>query len=91
MGHVDNERCYTYVGEWDIQEIAVTSVQFLLFKNSYLLLFFRAISVAYGVQLELQLPAYATAREMWDLNYFCDLALRLWQCLILNLLSEATD
>ena len=42
-----------------------------------------------GVELELQLPAYATATQ--DLNYVCDLHHRSWQCQILNQLSTARD
>ena len=41
------------------------------------------------VQLELQLPAYATA--IWDLSCTCNLHHSSWQQWILNLLSEARD
>ena len=33
-----------------------------------------------GVQSELQLPAYTTARAMQDLSHVCDLHLSSWQC-----------
>ena len=44
-----------------------------------------------GVELELQLPAYATATAMWDPSHICDLCHTLWQPQILNPLSEAKD
>ena len=43
------------------------------------------------VILELQLPAYTTATAMQDLNHSCDLCHSLWQCWILDPLSEARD
>ena len=44
-----------------------------------------------GVQLELQLPAYATAIAKWDPSRICDLHQSSWQHQILNPLSEARD
>ena len=44
-----------------------------------------------GVESELQLLAYATATAMPDLSHTCDQHHSLWQCQILNLLSEARD
>ena len=44
-----------------------------------------------GVELELQLLAYATVTVMTDLSHICDLGRSLWQCQILNPLSEARD
>ena len=44
-----------------------------------------------GVELELKLPAYATATAMPDLSCVCDLYHSSWQCRILNPLSEAND
>ena len=44
-----------------------------------------------GVELELQLLAYATATSPQDLSHICDLCLSLWQCQILNTLSQAMD
>ena len=44
-----------------------------------------------GVQLELQLPAYATVTAMLDLSRICDLHHSSWQHQILNPLSEARD
>ena len=44
-----------------------------------------------GVEQELQLPAYATATATPDLIRVCDLHHNLWQCQILNPLSEARD
>ena len=44
-----------------------------------------------GVKLELQLPAIATATAMQDLSCICDLRHSLWQCWILNPLSETRD
>ena len=58
--------------------------------------FFRAAPAAYeiprlGVQLELQLPAYATHTATWDLNHICDLHHGSRQRRILNSLSKAKD
>jgi len=44
-----------------------------------------------GIESELQLPVYTTATAMPDLSCVCNLHLSLWQCLILNLLSEARN
>ena len=42
-----------------------------------------------GVELELQLPAYATATAMPDPSLVCDLHHSSWKCQILNPLREA--
>ena len=42
-----------------------------------------------GVELELQLPAYATATAMPDLSHICDPHQSLWQHRILNPVSKA--
>ena len=44
-----------------------------------------------GVKLELQLQAYATAIATPDPSHICALHCGLWQCLVLNPLSEAKD
>ena len=44
-----------------------------------------------GVESELQLPTYTTARAMQDLSHICDLHHSSWQRWILNPLSEARD
>ena len=44
-----------------------------------------------GVELELELPAYATATANQDLSRVCDLYHSSQQCWILNPLSEARD
>ena len=44
-----------------------------------------------GVKSELQLLAYSIATAMPDLSHICDLDCSLWQCQILNPLSEARD
>ena len=44
-----------------------------------------------GVKLELQLPAYTTARAMWDVSHVCNLHHSSWQRRILNPLSKARD
>ena len=44
-----------------------------------------------GVESELQLPAYTTATETWDLSCICHLHHSLWQRRILNPLSQARD
>ena len=44
-----------------------------------------------GVELELQLLAYATVTAMQNLRYVCNLCHRSWQCQTLNPLSEARD
>lgn len=44
-----------------------------------------------GDELELQLPAYTTATATPDPSHTCNLSHSLWQCQILNTLSEARD
>ena len=44
-----------------------------------------------GVELELQLPGYATATETWDPSCICSLHHSSWQCQIPDLLSKARD
>ena len=44
-----------------------------------------------GVELESQLPAYATATATQDLSFICNLHHSPWQCQILNPLSKARD
>ena len=44
-----------------------------------------------GVKSELQLPAYATTMATQDLSCICNLCRSLWQCQILNPLSETRD
>ena len=44
-----------------------------------------------GVNLELQLPAYATATTMQDPSHICDLHHSSWQCQITDPLSKARD
>ena len=44
-----------------------------------------------GIELELQLLAYATATAMQDPSHICDLHHSSRQCRILNPLSEARD
>ena len=44
-----------------------------------------------GVKSELQLLAYSTATATPDPSCICDLHYSLWQCQILNPLSEARD
>ena len=57
---------------------------------------FKVVPVAYGsssagVELEPQLPAYATATAMCNPSLICDLHRSPQQCQILNPLSEARD
>ena len=44
-----------------------------------------------GVELELQLPTYATTTAMWDPSHDCNLHHSSWQCQIPNPLSKARD
>ena len=44
-----------------------------------------------GIESELQLPAYTTATATPDPSHVCDLHHGLWQCRILNPLSETGD
>ena len=44
-----------------------------------------------GVNSDMQLQAYATARATLDLSCICNLHHKLWQCQILNPLSEVRD
>ena len=63
-----------------------------LFLKCFLGLYLRHMEVPrLGVELELQLLAYATVTVMTDLSHICDLGRSLWQCQILNPLSEARD
>ena len=41
-----------------------------------------------GVESELQLPAYTTSRATPDPSHICNLYCSLWQCQILNPLSQ---
>ena len=61
-----------------------------IFLFFFFLLFFRD-APRLGVKSELQLPAHTTATETQDLNHICNLHHSLWQCGILNSLSEARD
>ena len=75
--------------------------QFLLYRSAihthfffffFLQLFLRHMEVPrLGGESELQLLAYTTARAMPGLNCICNLCHNLWQCWILNPLSEARD
>ena len=53
--------------------------------------FFHMLYLWSGVEWELQLQAYATARATQDPSHICDLRCSLWQCWIVNSLSEARD
>ena len=44
-----------------------------------------------GVELELKLLAYTTAKAVWNLSRVFELHHSRWQCQILNLLSKARD
>ena len=44
-----------------------------------------------GIELELQLPEFATAMATMDLSHICDLGCSLQQCWIPNPLSDARD
>ena len=44
-----------------------------------------------AVELELELPAYATGTETWDPSHVCDLHHSLWQCQIPNPPDESKD
>ena len=65
----------------------------LFFLTFLFILLFRAALAAHGSsqarEMELQLLAYATARQ--DPSCVCDLNHSAWQCRILNPLSEARD
>ena len=78
---------------------AVTTQQlfiaYLFYSQIFFLFFFLRLylwhmkGLRLGVQLELQLRAYATA--MLDPSHICDLHQSLWQCGILNPLRKAGD
>ena len=67
------------------------------FNSFFACFFLRTAPVACGgsqanqVELELQLPAKATATAMPDLSFICDLQCSLRQCLIPNSLSKARE
>ena len=65
---------------------------FLFFLFCFLGLHMQHIEVPrLGVESELQLLVYTTARTTRDLSHICNLCHSLQQCLILNILSEARD
>jgi len=65
---------------------------FLFFPFRAALCFLGHVEVpTLGVELELQLPAYATGTATWDPSRICDLHDTLWPCGILNPLSKAGD
>ena len=68
----------------------------ILKRNSFFFLLFRAVPThlevpRLGVESELQLLAYATARAISDLSHVCDLHHSSWQWRILNPLRETRD
>ena len=63
-----------------------------LFISLFVFFFFWGPQVSrLGVKLELQLPAYTAATTTPDSSRVCNLHHGLWQCQILNPLSEARD
>ena len=73
---------------------ATGELWFFIFLFS--LFFFMPAPIAFvsswaGVKLELQLQAYTIATAMLDPNHIFNLCHSLWQCQILNPLSEARD
>ena len=65
-------------------------------SNTYLIFFFLGLHLKHiefpglGVRSELQLQAYTTARKTPDPSHICELCCSLWQCWIINPLSEAS-
>ena len=68
---------------------------YTIFKLYFFFFLFRATPAAYmevprwGVESELQLPAYTTVIAMPDPSHICELQCSSQQCQILNLLSRA--
>ena len=74
----------------------LTGNYLFIYLFTYLFIYLRAAPAAYGVpwrgvELELQLQAYTTARATPDPSHICNLHCSLWQRWILNPLSEARD
>ena len=80
-----------------VQLPVASQSEFPLFPGAYLFfffVFFGDISTAYGssqAELELHLPAYATATAMQDVGHLCDLHHSSQQHWILNTLSKGRD
>ena len=79
--------------QWKLKEHCKSTIY--VYKI-YIYIYFRAAPEAYrgsrlGVKSEMELLAYATATAMQDLSHVTELHHSLWQCRILNPLSEAGD
>ena len=96
-------RCCSYHA--DISKASVLSMikvyfwyNILKLTSGTLFIYFliRAVPAAYGSSqargwIRATSAAHTTATVTWDLSHICDLCHRLWQCRILNPLSEARD
>lgn len=85
---------------WPLRQISISELQchFLLrFCLFYFYFFFLGPHLRHtevprlGVELELKLPAYTTVIATPDLSHLHHLHYSLWQCRILNPLSESRD
>ena len=78
---------YVFLGEMPIYVFCP-----LFFFSSFLRLCLRRMEVSrLEVESEPQLPAYTIVTATWDPSCICDLCSSLWQCQILNPLSEIRD
>ena len=83
-----NVCCVGWINERDLFLFSFSFFSFCLFLGP--LLWYMEVP-RLGVELELQLPAYATATAMWDPSRICDLHHRSRQHRILNPLRKARD
>ena len=79
-----------FQGWYHVELCYRTEIQFFFFAFSGLHLGHVEVP-RLGVESELQMPAYTTARAMPDLSHVCDLHHGSLQHRILNPLSEARD
>ena len=102
--HIHNkpwgQRChnFTFKGRVSWNSISRTSKSCVCVCMSVFFFFFLFMATpahmevpGLGVESQLQLPAYTTAVATPDLSCICDLHHSLWQCQILNAMSEARD
>ena len=77
---------YDWLRDWHVVKLGYSFFVFL----------FMIIAIAHGSSqarglLRASAAVYTTARATPDLSHICDLPHSLWQCQILNPLSEARD
>ena len=84
----NNKSCYCWVPT--MCQIMWLSFELFIFFFLRLYLWYMEVP-GLGIESDLQLQAYITATATLDPSCICDLCCSLWQCQILNPLSEARD